>query len=51
MPIGNIEELNDRITETVVTITPEIIQRSRENLIKRAQLCIEISERQFELLL
>ena len=36
MPIGNIEELNDRIREAVATITPEMIQRSRENLIKRA---------------
>ncbi|EFN69976.1 hypothetical protein EAG_14319, partial [Camponotus floridanus] len=49
-PVNNIQELNDRITEAVATITPEMIQRSRQSLIQRAQLCIEVGG-QFEHLL
>ena len=51
MPINTVQELSDRIDEALATITPEMIQRSRENLIRRAQLCIEMGGGHFEHLL
>ena len=50
-PINNVQELRDRIDEAFATITPEMLQRSRENLIRRAQLCIEMNGGHFEHLL
>lgn len=51
MPINTVEELSDRIDEALATITPEMIQRSRENFITRAQLCREMEGGHFEHLL
>jgi DNA-binding MarR family transcriptional regulator len=37
-PVNNLEELNDRIHETLATVTPNMLGLARENLIKRARL-------------
>lgn len=49
--IQNEEELHDRIVEGLATITAEMIRKSGQNLLKRAQLCLQIGGGHFEHLL
>lgn len=41
-PINNREKLEERIIEAIASITPEMIQNAGRNLIRRAQLCIQL---------
>ena len=51
VPINTVEELNYRIIEAFAIITPEMLERSRQSFIRRAQLCIEMDGGHFEHLL
>jgi hypothetical protein len=50
-PVNNLEELNDRIHEALAAVTPNMIRLARENLIKRARLCLDMEGGHFEHLL
>jgi hypothetical protein len=50
-PVNNLEELNDRIHEALATVAPNMIRLARENLIKRARLCLHMEGGHFEHLL
>jgi hypothetical protein len=41
-PVNNLEELNDRIYEALATVIPNMLRLARENLIKRARLCLHM---------
>lgn len=47
-PLETIEQLRQRITEALQSVTPEMLERCYENLIKRARLCIEKNGGLFE---
>lgn len=40
-PLENIEQLRQRITEALNTVTPEMLQRCEANLLVRSRLCID----------
>jgi hypothetical protein len=50
-PIHNEEDLRNRLQEAFGTITPEIVRASKLNLLRRAQLCLEMNGRNFQHLL
>jgi hypothetical protein len=47
-PIHNEEDLRNRLQEAFGTITPEMVRASKLNLLRRAQLCLEINGGHFE---
>lgn len=49
--INNREELHERIIEAIATITPEMVTNATNNLLRRAQLCIQCDGGHFEHLL
>lgn len=49
--INTREELEERITEAIATITPEMIIKTTNSLLRRAQLCIDCNGGHFEQLL
>jgi len=49
--INNREELNEKIIEAFATITPEMLRNTQQNLIRRAQLCLQCDGGHFEHLL
>jgi hypothetical protein len=50
-PIHNEEDLRNRLQEAFRTITPEMVRASKLNLLRRAQLCLEMNGGHFEHLL
>jgi hypothetical protein len=50
-PIHNEEDLRNRLQEAFGTITPEMVRASKLNLLRRAQLCLEMNGGHFEHLL
>jgi hypothetical protein len=50
-PIHNEEDLRNRLHEGFGTITPEMVRASKLNLLRRAQLCLEMNGGHFEHLL
>jgi hypothetical protein len=42
------EDLRNRLEEAFGTITPEMVRASKLNLLRRAQLCIEMNGGHFE---
>jgi hypothetical protein len=50
-PINILEELNDKIHETLATVIPNMLRLARENLIKRARLFLQMKGGNFEHLL
>lgn len=50
-PVQNVEELMGRITDAVAEVTPEMLQTSINDLIRRANLCVEQEGGHFEHLL
>jgi DNA-binding MarR family transcriptional regulator len=50
-PINILEELNDKIHETLATVIPNMLRLARENLIKRARVFLQMKGGNFEHLL
>jgi hypothetical protein len=50
-PVNSLEQLDDRLHDSLATITPQMIQDAQANLIRRARLCIQIGGGHFEQLL
>jgi DNA-binding MarR family transcriptional regulator len=50
-PSSILEELNDQIYETLDTVIPNMLRLTRENLIKRARLFLQMKGGHFEHLL
>jgi hypothetical protein len=50
-PIHNEKDLRNRLQEAFGTITPEMVRASKLNLLRRAQLCLEMNGGHFEHLL
>jgi hypothetical protein len=50
-PIHNEEDLRNRLQEVFRTITPEMVRAFKLNLLRRAQLCLEMNGGHFEHLL
>jgi hypothetical protein len=50
-PIHNEEDLRNRLQEAFGTITSEMVRASKLNLLRRAQLCLEMNGGHFEHLL
>jgi hypothetical protein len=50
-PIRNEEDLRNRLQKAFATITPEMVRASKLNLLRRAQLCLEMNGGHFENLL
>jgi hypothetical protein len=50
-PINILEELNDKIYETLTTVIPNMLRLAREYLIKRVCLFLQMKDGHFEHLL
>jgi hypothetical protein len=50
-PINIVEELNDKIYETLATVIPNMLRLAREYLIKRVRLFLQMKDGHFEHLL
>jgi hypothetical protein len=50
-PIHNEEDLRNRLQKAFATITPEMVRASKLNLLRRAQLCLQMNGGHFEHLL
>jgi hypothetical protein len=50
-PINTFEELNDRIHEALATVIPNMLRLTRENLIKRGRLFLQMKRVNLEHLL
>jgi hypothetical protein len=47
-PVDTLEELQNRLQESIATLTPEMLRNVQNNLLRRAALCIEVGGREFE---
>jgi hypothetical protein len=47
-PVDTLEELENRLQESIATLTPVMLRNIQNNLLRRAALCIEVGGRQFE---
>lgn len=45
------EELQERILEAMTSVTPEMLAKARQNLIRRAKMCVRMEGGHFEHLL
>lgn len=50
-PVQNVDDLTNRIQNAAATVNPQMLRRVRENLVRRAQLCLEVQGQNFENLL
>jgi hypothetical protein len=50
-PVNSSEQLDDRLHDSLATITLQMIQDAQASLIRRARLCIQIGGGHFEQLL
>lgn len=50
-PVQNIQDLTNRIQNAAATVTPQMLTRVRENLVRRAQICLEVQGQHIENLL
>jgi hypothetical protein len=50
-PINILEELNDKIYETLATVIPNMLRLAREYLIKQVRLFLQMKDGHFEHLL
>jgi hypothetical protein len=50
-PINILEELNDKIYETLATVIPNMLRLAREYLIKPVRLFLQMKDGHFEYLL
>jgi hypothetical protein len=46
--VDTLEELKNRLQESIATLTSEMLRNVQNNLLRRATLCIEVSGKQFE---
>jgi hypothetical protein len=51
VPVNNLDTLRNRIRDAMAMVTPEMLQNVRNNLLKRARLCIQAGGSRFEHLL
>jgi hypothetical protein len=49
--VNSLEQLDDRLHDSLATITSQMIQDAQASLIRRARLCIQIGGGHFEQLL
>jgi hypothetical protein len=47
-PVDTLEELKNRLQESIATLTSEMLRNVQNNLLQRATLCIEVGGRQFQ---
>jgi len=47
-PVETLEDLEEQLHCAIATITPEMIQRVQENLIRRTNMCIQMEGLHFE---
>jgi hypothetical protein len=47
-PVDTLEELENRLQESISTVKPEMLRNVQNNLLRQAALCIEVGGRQFE---
>jgi len=47
-PVETLEDLEEQLYCAIATVTPEMIQRVQENLIHRANMCIQMEGLHFE---
>jgi hypothetical protein len=46
--VDTLEELKNRLQESIATLTSEMLRNVQNNLLRRATLCIEVGGKQFE---
>jgi hypothetical protein len=46
--VDTLEELKNRLQESIATLISEMLRNVQNNLLRRATLCIEVDGRQFE---
>jgi hypothetical protein len=46
--VDTLEELKNKLQESIATLTSEMLRNVQNNLLRRATLCIEVDGRQFE---
>jgi len=46
--VETLEDLQEQLHCAIATVTPEMIQRVQENLIRRANMCIQMEGLHFE---
>lgn len=47
-PVATLEDLEERLCCAIANITPKMLQRTQDNLIRRANACIEMQGMHFE---